>query len=38
VPFYYLPQLHTVLQRSVYPHEHGYCEGFAESLRKVVNG
>jgi fatty acid desaturase len=38
VPFYYLPQLHTVLQRLVYPHERGYCEGFAESLRKLVKG
>jgi fatty acid desaturase len=38
VPFYYLPQLHTVLQRLVYPHEHGYCEGFAESLRRLVKG
>ncbi|HEV8712984.1 MAG TPA: fatty acid desaturase family protein [Candidatus Binatia bacterium] len=36
VPFYYLPRLHMVLQQSVYPQEHGYCEGFAISLRKLI--
>jgi hypothetical protein len=38
VPFHYLPELHAVLQRLVYPHEHGNCEEFAESLRKLTRG
>jgi fatty acid desaturase len=36
VPFYNLPRLHRLLQRVEYPHKHGYCEAFVDSLRKLV--
>ena len=36
VPFYNLPQVHSLLQQAVYPREHGYCEVFADSLRRLV--
>jgi fatty acid desaturase len=36
IPFYNLPRLHTFLRHAVYPQEHGYCEPFATSLRKLV--
>jgi fatty acid desaturase len=36
VPFYHLSRLHALLRRTVYPHEHAYCEAFAASLRKLA--
>ena len=36
VPFYNLPRLHTKLRQTVYLQEHGYCEAFSLSLRKLV--
>ncbi len=35
VPFYHLPQLHAVLQETVYPKEQACCELFATSLNKL---
>jgi len=36
IPFYNLPRIHLILQRWVYPQEHGYCESFSASLRKLA--